>query len=116
MGTILLILLILLLIGALPAWPYSSGWGYWPSGGLGLNPANCYNPRPHRASLSGSALKQKFDRRSSATVIIVTPLKGVKSRRKSTSAELRRNALLDCLLLVDASHLIPSGCDVGRAG
>jgi hypothetical protein len=36
MGTILLIMLILLLIGALPAWPYSSGWGYWPSGGLGL--------------------------------------------------------------------------------
>jgi len=36
MGTILLILLILLLIGALPAWPYSSGWGYGPSGGLGL--------------------------------------------------------------------------------
>ena len=36
MGTILLIILILLLIGALPAWPYSSGWGYQPSGGLGL--------------------------------------------------------------------------------
>jgi len=36
MGTILLIILILLLIGAIPAWPYSSGWGYWPSGGLGL--------------------------------------------------------------------------------
>ena len=36
MGTILLIILILFLIGALPAWPYSSGWGYWPSGGLGL--------------------------------------------------------------------------------
>ena len=36
MGTILLIILILLLVGALPAWPYSSGWGYWPSGGLGL--------------------------------------------------------------------------------
>ena len=34
--TILLILLILLLVGALPAWPYSSGWGYYPSGGLGL--------------------------------------------------------------------------------
>ncbi|HEY2967927.1 MAG TPA: DUF3309 family protein [Casimicrobiaceae bacterium] len=33
---ILLIVLILLLVGALPAWPYSSGWGYWPSGGLGL--------------------------------------------------------------------------------
>jgi hypothetical protein len=36
MGTILLIILILLLIGALPAWPHSRGWGYWPSGGLGL--------------------------------------------------------------------------------
>lgn len=34
--TILLILLILLLIGALPAWPYSTGWGYYPSGALGL--------------------------------------------------------------------------------
>lgn len=34
MNTILLILLILLLIGALPTWPYSSGWGYYPSGGL----------------------------------------------------------------------------------
>lgn len=36
MGTILLIVLVLLLIGAVPAWPYSSGWGYGPSGGLGL--------------------------------------------------------------------------------
>jgi hypothetical protein len=36
MSTILLIILILLLIGALPTWPYSSRWGYWPSGGLGL--------------------------------------------------------------------------------
>ena len=36
MGTILLIILILLLVSALPAWPYSAGWGYWPSGGLGL--------------------------------------------------------------------------------
>ena len=34
--TILLVILILLLIGALPLWPYSSGWGYYPSGGLGL--------------------------------------------------------------------------------
>ena len=33
---ILLIIVVLLLVGALPAWPYSSGWGYWPSGGLGL--------------------------------------------------------------------------------
>lgn len=35
-GTILLIILVLLLIGALPAWPYSTSWGYYPSGGLGL--------------------------------------------------------------------------------
>jgi hypothetical protein len=35
-GTILLIILVLLLIGALPAWPYSNSWGYYPSGGLGL--------------------------------------------------------------------------------
>ncbi|MGH8790305.1 MAG: DUF3309 family protein [Cupriavidus necator] len=35
-GTILLIILVLLLLGALPTWPYSSGWGYGPSGGLGL--------------------------------------------------------------------------------
>lgn len=34
-GPILLIILILLLVGALPTWPYSSGWGYGPSGGLG---------------------------------------------------------------------------------
>jgi Protein of unknown function (DUF3309) len=34
-GTILLIILILLLIGALPTWPYSAEWGYYPSGGLG---------------------------------------------------------------------------------
>ncbi|GEP46317.1 hypothetical protein BGE01nite_56080 [Brevifollis gellanilyticus] len=36
MNTILVIILILLLLGALPTWPYSSGWGYYPSGGLGL--------------------------------------------------------------------------------
>ena len=36
LGTILLIILILLLLGALPTWPYSRGWGYYPSGGLGL--------------------------------------------------------------------------------
>jgi hypothetical protein len=36
MGIILLIILILLLVGALPTWPYSAGWGYYPTGGLGL--------------------------------------------------------------------------------
>ncbi len=36
MRTILLIILILLLLGALPTWPYSTGWGYYPSGGMGL--------------------------------------------------------------------------------
>jgi hypothetical protein len=34
--TIALIVIILLLLGALPAWPYSTGWGYYPSSGLGL--------------------------------------------------------------------------------
>jgi hypothetical protein len=36
MSTILLVILILVLLGALPVWPYSSGWGFYPSGGLGL--------------------------------------------------------------------------------
>ena len=36
LGTVLLIILILLLLGALPTWPYSSSWGYYPSGGFGL--------------------------------------------------------------------------------
>jgi hypothetical protein len=36
LSTILLIILIVLLIGALPSWPYSAGWGYYPSSGLGL--------------------------------------------------------------------------------
>ena len=35
-GTILLIVLILILVGALPTWPHSKNWGYYPSGGLGL--------------------------------------------------------------------------------
>jgi hypothetical protein len=36
LGTILLIIFIILLIGALPTWPYSSGWGYYPGGGIGI--------------------------------------------------------------------------------
>ena len=36
LGTILIIILILILIGSLPTWPYSGGWGYYPSGGIGL--------------------------------------------------------------------------------
>lgn len=36
LGTILIIVLVLLLIGALPSWNHSRSWGYWPSGGLGL--------------------------------------------------------------------------------
>lgn len=34
--TILIVILVLALLGALPSWPYSAGWGYWPSGGLGI--------------------------------------------------------------------------------
>jgi hypothetical protein len=36
LGTVLLIVLVLLLIGAIPSWPHSRGWGYAPSGGIGL--------------------------------------------------------------------------------
>jgi Protein of unknown function (DUF3309) len=36
LGTILLIVLLLMLVGAIPSWPHSRGWGYGPSGGLGL--------------------------------------------------------------------------------
>ena len=36
MGTILLIILVLLLVGALPVYPYSRSWGYWPSNGIGI--------------------------------------------------------------------------------
>jgi hypothetical protein len=36
MYTILMVILVLMLLGALPTWPYSRGWGYYPSGGLGL--------------------------------------------------------------------------------
>lgn len=36
LGTILVIILVLMLVGAIPAWPHSRGWGYGPSGGLGL--------------------------------------------------------------------------------
>jgi hypothetical protein len=36
MGTVLIVLLVLMLIGALPTWPHSRSWGYYPSGGLGL--------------------------------------------------------------------------------
>jgi hypothetical protein len=36
LGTILLIVLLLMVIGAIPTWPHSSSWGYYPSGGLGL--------------------------------------------------------------------------------
>jgi hypothetical protein len=38
LGTILIIVVILMLIGAIPAWPHSRGWGYYPSGGLGIVP------------------------------------------------------------------------------
>ncbi len=36
LGVVLLIIIILALVGSLPAWPYSGGWGYYPSGGLGI--------------------------------------------------------------------------------
>lgn len=52
LGTILLIILILILIGALPTWPYSGGWGYYPSSGLGLVVVILLNPRAHGQTLA----------------------------------------------------------------
>ena len=53
MSTLLLIILIILLLGALPTWPYSAGWGYYPSGGLGLVVAD----RDHSA-VDGTNMKR----------------------------------------------------------
>lgn len=36
LGTVLIVVLVLMLVGSVPAWPYSRDWGYYPSGGLGL--------------------------------------------------------------------------------
>jgi hypothetical protein len=36
LGTILLVILVIFIIGSIPAWPYSSGWGYYPSGGMSI--------------------------------------------------------------------------------
>jgi len=48
-GTILLIVVVLMLLGAIPAWPHSRGWGYGPSGGLGLVLIHRRSASPHRA-------------------------------------------------------------------
>ena len=53
MRTILLIILILLLIGAFPAWPYSTGWGYYPGGRNRISPAHSDHSCGRRADLSG---------------------------------------------------------------
>ena len=54
MGTILIILLVLLLLGALPTWPYSGSWGYYPSGGPGTGFADRGDPGAYGQSLSGA--------------------------------------------------------------
>ena len=61
LSTILIVVLILLLVGALPTWPYSSGWGYYPGGGLGLVP-------DHRAH-SGAIGQNLSDRLICSAVI-----------------------------------------------
>ena len=55
MSTILLIILVLLVLGALPTWPYSTGWGYYPSGGLGLVLVILLDSGTDGASLVGSS-------------------------------------------------------------
>ena len=52
MGLILLVILVLLLFGALPTWPHSRNWGYYPSGGLGTVLRDCSRPCPNRTNLT----------------------------------------------------------------
>ena len=52
MGTLFLILIILLIIGALPTWPYSSGWGYLPDRGIGIGFYCCVGPGSARQILT----------------------------------------------------------------
>ena len=79
LSTILIIVLILLLIGALPTWPYSSGWGYYPGGGLGLVLI---------IVLDTGAIRQNL----SAAEFAPPSLRGAKRR----SNPARRRSELDC--------------------
>ena len=68
LGTILLIILIVILIGALPTWPHSSGWGYYPSGGVGLIliiviVLLCWRIWNERASLASRARSSPCERK-----------------------------------------------------
>jgi hypothetical protein len=58
-GTILLIIVILLLLGALPTWPYSGGWGYYPSGGFGLLLIILIDLRNQLAEMHNSAVGRR---------------------------------------------------------
>jgi hypothetical protein len=97
LGTILLIILILLLIGAIPSWPYGAGWGYYPSGGI----RNRSDHRPHpRAGTNlrrvrGLAADVGSNRAASAAPLIRTrsvPLRAPAAvdRSSSRSARSRR--------------------------
>ena len=66
LSTVLIIILILLLIGALPTWPYSSGWGYYPGGGLGL----ILDDRDH-SGIDGPNLITGFLTLRSATALLI---------------------------------------------
>jgi hypothetical protein len=61
MSLILFIILIVLLVGALPTWPYSSGWGYYPSGGLGLVVLDPAHFSADGASVISSGTKAEAD-------------------------------------------------------
>jgi hypothetical protein len=64
MGTILIIILVLLLLGALPTWPYSSGWGYYRAG-AGVDPDDYYHPCAFGALLGGLGRTFKGRKRKS---------------------------------------------------
>lgn len=62
LGTILLIVLLLMLIGAIPTWSHSRSWGYGPSGGLGLVPGAGHRHRlvTHRPLVAGAVMRYKM--------------------------------------------------------
>ena len=73
LGTILIVILILLLIGAVPTWPYSSGWGSYPSGGLGLLLIIVIIPDAYNLTAGGGATAQRMRFAHSSSVKTMTP-------------------------------------------
>ena len=93
MGTILLVILIVLLIGAIPTWPYSSGWGYFPSGGLGLLVLPGCPARPRRCAPLGA--HSRFQCRAPRTRGAASPRSSCSPPRAAGGTPARRVQLDD---------------------